>query len=353
MNEAGWEKPQEISILAIATTLLINRWRVARWMFVGAVIAALFVFLRPALYRASTSFLPQGTETSRSGLASLAGQFGLSLPAGNQSLSPEFYSTLLKSRVLLQQIARDTLAVRELGGRRTPFLDLFDIPDGPVARREEQGVRTLRNLVGVSVARNTGVVELSVTTRWPSVSLAIATSLVDKVSNFNQQTRQGQAAAERRFVEGRLGVARAELRAAEDRLQAFLQTNREFARSPELNFQRDRLQRDVTLQQQVFTSLTQSLEEVRIREVRDTPVITVVEAPAVATLAEPRQRLTHLLLGLLLGGAFGAVLTLASEGIRRRRREGDPEAEEFVGTLGQVKGDVVGRVRRLGDRIRR
>jgi uncharacterized protein involved in exopolysaccharide biosynthesis len=243
--------------------------------------------------------------------------------------------------------------VKELGGRRVPFLDLFKIPSGPVARREEQGVRILGNLVNTSVTKATGVVGLSVTTRWPSVSLAITTALVDGVNDFNQQTRQGQAAAERKFVEGRLGVARTDMRTAEDRLQTFLQTNREFARSPELSFERDRLQRDVSLQQQVYTSLTQSLEEVRIREVRDTPVITVIESPAVATLPEPRQRATRLLFGILLGGVFGAALAFASEAIRRRRQSGDAQAEEFVGTLGEVKGDVVGRVRRLGERIRR
>jgi len=353
MIEAERETSQDISMFALATTLLRNRWRIARWMLFGGVVAALFVFLKPALYQASASFVPQGNDASRSGLASLAGQFGVSLPSSNQSTSPEFYSSLLQSRALLQQIVRDTLVVRELSGRRIAFLDLFKIPDGPVARREEQGVRILRDLVNTSVTKPTGVVGLAVTTRWPSVSLAITTALVNGVNDFNQQARQGQAAAERKFVEGRLAIGRTDLRAAEDRLQGFLQTNREFSRSPELNFERDRLQRDVTLQQQVYTSLTQSLEEVRMREVRDTPVITVIESPAVATLPEPRQRTTRLLFGILLGGAFGAALAFASAGIRRRRQDGDAQAEEFVGTLGEVKGEVVGRVRRLGQRIRR
>jgi hypothetical protein len=40
-----------------------------------------------------------------------------------------------------------------------------------------------------------------------------------------------------------------------------------------------RLEREVDWRQQVFTSLVQSFERARIDEVRNTPVITVIEAP--------------------------------------------------------------------------
>ncbi len=49
------------------------------------------------------------------------------------------------------------------------------------------------------------------------------------------QKRVSLHGAERRFVESRLDRARRELRAAEDALQAFLQSNRQFSNSPELN----------------------------------------------------------------------------------------------------------------------
>jgi uncharacterized protein involved in exopolysaccharide biosynthesis len=352
MTENVWRDRDEVSLFSLGTILLRNRWRIVRWMVAGGTLAALAAFTKPALYVASTSFIPEGSDPNRSGLASVAGQFGIALPGGNQSQSPDFYARLLTSRVLLTPIVRDTFMVREAGGRRISFLDLFDISPGPTRRREEQAVKQLMGSVKTSVAKSTGVVELSVATRWPTVSLAIATALVNGVNDFNQRTRQGQAAAERRFVEGRLDLARGDLRAAEDRLEDFLRTNRQFASSPDLTFQRDRLQRDVTLKQQVFTSLTQSYEEVRIREVRDTPVITVIEPPSVPTLPQSRGRLVTLLIGIVLGGFIGAIIAFVSETIARRREEGDPQANEFVGTLGDMKGAVVGRLRRVRERIR-
>src|SRR5689334_9416812 len=198
-KEAEWVV-NEISLFALGTALLRRRWRIVRWALLGAVLAGLLAFFKPALYLASASFVPQGNDPGRSGLASLAGQFGVSLPTSTQSLSPDFYAKLLKSRVLLAPIARDTFVVQESGGRRIPFLDLFKIAGGTAAQREERGITLLKAIVGVSVVKSTGVVELSAATRWPSVSLAIVTSLIDGVNDYNQRTRQSQAAAERKFV---------------------------------------------------------------------------------------------------------------------------------------------------------
>ena len=350
---AGEWREEDVSLFAVGTMLLRNRWRIFRWMLFGGALAALLVIIKPPQYVASASFIPQGTDPSRSGLASLAGQLGLSLPTSSQTLSPDFYAQVLRSRMLLRAISRQTFTVSEMGGRKLSVEDLFDITGGSAGEREERAVRQLMKTVYTSAGKTTNVVELSVSTRWPSVSLAIAAALVDAVGEFNQMTRQGQAAAERKFVERRLAAAGSDLRAAEDRLQNFLQTNREFARSSELSFQRERLQRDVTLQQQVFTSLTQSLEEVRIREVRDTPVITIVEPPSVKSIPESRRPVLYAVLGLFAGAFVGALLAFISDAVNRRRKEGDIEAEEFAGTLGQVKGEMLGRVRTLKERVRR
>jgi uncharacterized protein involved in exopolysaccharide biosynthesis len=353
MTEAKRQDDEEVSLVALGTTLLRNRWRIARWMFVGAVIAVLPVLSKPLLYSASASFVPQGTDQNRSGIAGLAGQFGMAFFGANQSQSPEFYSGLLKSRELLAPIARSTFVMQEMNGKRISFLDLFEIEGESAQRREEQGVELLTQITTTSVVKTTGVVELSVATRWPSVSLAIATALVDGVNVFNQRTRQGQAAAERRFLEGRLAVARVDLRAAEDKLELFLKTNRAFANSPQLTFDRERLGRDLSLQQQVYTSLTQSYEDARIREVRDTPVITVIEPPTVSTRPFARGRAKRGLLGLLLGGLLGAVVAFTSETMARRRGVGDADVEALVGTLGELKSEVAGAIRYVRARLGR
>lgn len=331
---------EEISLFALVTTLIRSRWRIARWMFAGGVIALLSVISKPPLYRASASFIPRGYDAGRSELTGLSSKLGVAVPSGNFTLSPDFYARLLKSRTLLRPITRNVFVIPEMRGRRVRFLDLFKIQGPSEASREEEGVELLKSLVNVSMNKVTGVVEVSVPTRWPSVSVTIASALLNGIDDYNRHTRQGQAAAERKFIEGRLAMASTDLRGAEDRFQMFLGTNRNLGTSPELALERDRLQREVVLRQQVVTSLMQADEEERIREVRDTPVITMVEQPMVQTRPEPRGRAKTTLVGLLLGGFIGVVSAFMSHAWARRRGMGSAEVDDFVNTLGEIGREI-------------
>ena len=159
------------------------------------------------------------------------------------------------------------------------------------------------------------------------------------------RTRQSQAAAERAFIETRLAEVQDSLRAAEDRLERFLESNRQWAGSAELTFQRDRIQRQVVMQQQVFTSLAEAHEQARIGEVRNTPVITVVERPV---RPNPRWRVLKVALGMVLGGMLGVMLAFGREyADRARAREGDGY-REFSTLWQQTWADIrsMGRSRR-------
>lgn len=347
MTEA--ERDEELSVFAVGTVLVRHGTGILRWAFSGAIIALALVWTRPALYRASASFIPQSADAGRSGLASLAGQFGVSVPSGSPTLTPDFYLRLIKSRGVLERIVRDTLVVPEMGGKRVAVESLLNIKAGSPKSRMEDGVDELSHRISASASKSTSIVEFNVGMEWPSVSLAIANELLDGVNEFNQRTRRDQASAERKFIEGRLEVATKELRAAEDRLQQFLQGNRQ-VRSPDLQLTQDRMQRDVTLRQQVFSSLTQSYDEVRTREVRDTPVITMVDDPMVPAKPDPRGRGTITLLGFLIGAAVGVALSFMREHVAKQRKAGDSDADEFVSTVAQIKRDVLGRLRRISGR---
>lgn len=341
MTAAPWTD-DEFSFLAIGTLLLRNRWRIARWALLGGVIAALTALTLPPLYRASASFIPHGYDANQSGLASLAGQFGVSVsvPAGNQSMSPDFYASLVKSRAVLEPIAQSSFVVPELGGRNIPFLTLFEASGNSPAARDEHAIRILQSLIQPNIVKSTGVVEIAVITKWRSVSLAITDSVLAGVNTYNQRTRQGQAAVERKFVEEQLAGATADLRSAEDRLGDFIKTNRDIGHSPELAFQRDHLEREVSFRQQIVSSLTQSFEDAKIKEVRDTPVITMFEQPYAPPQAEPRGRVKRVLIGVVIGALLGALLGLLNGIVGLRRDAGNAQAEEFVGVLAEFKHDV-------------
>ena len=343
----GYEE-DEISLFALGSVLLQNRWRIVRWAFLGGMLAALTVLLKGLTWTASASFVPQGADGGQAGLRSLAGQFGVAISGGAASAtqSPEFYADLLTSRVILGPIVDDTLVVVEKDGAPLAVLELLEVEGADPAELREEGIQALDESIRISVERTTGVVTVSVKTAWPSVSLAITERLIEQVNRFNLQTRQSQAAEERRFVEDRLATQRRSLVEAEGRLGAFLEANRQFANSPQLTFEFERLQREVGLQQQVLVGLAQSYEEARVREVRDVPVITVIESPNLPARRDPRGVLPRGFLGAVVGALLVVLVAFTGDTFARRRAKGDQEAARFAALLAETRGDLTRWMRR-------
>ena len=87
-----------------------------------------------------------------------------------------------------------------------------------------------------------------------------------------------------------------------------------------------------------------------MREVRDTPVITIVDQVTVPFKAEPRGRGIRTLLGFVVGAIVGGLLVFLKDLMGQKRVDGDPAVAEFLNTVGDVKGDILRRVRRLAGR---
>jgi uncharacterized protein involved in exopolysaccharide biosynthesis len=218
--------------------------------------------------------------------------------------------------------------------------------------RRDAAIRKLEDDIDATTVQKTGVVDLAVTVRQPGLAVQINQRLLDLINQFNLRTRQSQAAQERRFTERRLAEVRQDLRGAEDRLQQFLQRNRDIRNSPDLTFQADRLQREVAMQQQVFTTLAQAYEQAKIEEVRDTPVITVVERPELPVRPDRRGLIGKGILGLLLGLVIGTAWAFAKSYAANSDRLSSEEAAEFSVLRRQAAGDLLRPWRPLAQMLR-
>lgn len=336
----------EISLLDVASLLLRRRRLVLVATVAGAFLALVAALRSPLEYTATASFLPNaGEQGGFSGAAGLAQQFGFSIPrSGNAERSPEFYQDLLQSREILDGVVSSGVEVVTAAGVTT--VDLAEHFEIEGETPEERNVRTRRHLaagvISVSVARETGVVTVSVRTDEPELSAAIGRRLVDLIVAFDVQTRQSQASAERGFAEERLWQLRGEILIAEDSLKVFLVENRQFSNSPQLTFEHDRLQRQVVMRQELVTAMAQAYEQARIDEVRNTPVITVIDQPESPALPDPRGRLRKLLLGLTLGIVVGFGLAFIREFGERAKTEESRAYGEFREVLKDVKRDLFG-----------
>ena len=160
----------------------------------------------------------------------------------------------------------------------TTLIGWYRVKGASREMQREAAVDRLRADLAADVATKTGVVHVSVTLRDPILAAGVNRRLLELINEFNLHTRQTQAGAERRFTEQRMAEVRTDMNEAERRLASFLKVNRDYQNAPDLRFQYDRLSREVNIQQQLFVSLAQAFEQAKIDEVRDTPVISVIES---------------------------------------------------------------------------
>jgi uncharacterized protein involved in exopolysaccharide biosynthesis len=334
---------RDISMFELLTPL-VRHWKLIFGTAAAcAFVAAVLLLLQRPVYTAETNFTPEtpntsGLASSLGGLTGIAGQLGIG-DAMSGGASPEFFARLLHSR----EVLRATLQTEfhEPGGSaatKRQLLDLLEINGKNLEERLQLGARRLKQATKAQVDQATSIVTLSVMMHSPELAAATANRMLELLNEFNLERRQSQSQEQRRFTGDRLREAEQELREAERAQLRFLQNNRQYLGSPLLEFQAEQLQRAVQLKQEVFLTLTKAHEEARIAEVRDTPVLTVVD-PAIPPVQRSRPRRT---LGVVLALAVGTVLGICLvylEVFRRRvRRDRSPDYMEFQATLDEVRG---------------
>ena len=313
-------------------SVVIRRWRAVVGIPVGvAVLAAIVSLILPSVYTARASFTPEaGSDGSSSSLGGLAAQFlGTAAASGG---STGFYADLVTSNVIENAVLltpmHDPRATHP--DSTATLLDILDIDPGDTAVRLAAGRKKLADMVSVTVSPESQILTVAAEARYPALAAAIANRILGLVDQFNREQRQTQGAQRRRFAEDRLADADAELLHAEEALRNWLEQNRAYASSPNLNFQYDRLERQVHLKEAVATTLRQEYEQARIQEVNDTPLITVVDSAVAPTERSRPNRRVIVMLAFLLAGVFTLVGLFASEIVTRARERYPADYERLV-----------------------
>lgn len=342
----------DVSLLRIVNVLLAHRRLMVGLPLALSALVLVVTLVLPRTYTSQASFMPQGDQESVSRLAGLASQFGVDVPNAQSGQSPQFYADLMVSRELLRTAVETryelgALAEPDSAGPEVDLVEFFKIDRESRELAVTEAIERLREAVRVRTDPETSVVELDVVTEDPVLSQRIANRLLELVNRFNLERRQSQASAERAFVAEQLDRAESRLRAAEDSLERFLERNRGYENSPTLMFEHDRLQRRVTLRQQLYTSLQQSYQQASIEEVRNTPVVTVVDRPATPARPDERRLLFRVFLGLLVGVLFAAFWALGREILRGAREDDPDDFAEYV----RLRAEALDELRRLASRV--
>jgi len=343
---------ERVSLVRFGSVLLRHRRAILRLPIVFAVIAVAVTLVLPATYTSNASFVPQSNNVSVSQLSGLAASLGFSLPGGETGESPEFYQALMSSRELLDSTVDHTYVIPGDGegeDRRGTLIDFYRI--GADTRPEQllEARKRLSEDLRAAVQTDIGMVQVFYESRSAELAQQVLARVIERVNDFNLRARQSQAREERRFVEGRLEQSRTELEEAEDNMSEFLAGNRRgWDTSPELQFEYGRLQRQVSLREAIHSSLAEGYESARIDEVRNTPVITMVDHPALPPRPDRRNLILKAILAAIVGLLVAMVYAITSEFLRGARTHDSGEFAEFD----QLRDETVGDFRTFWSRFR-
>jgi uncharacterized protein involved in exopolysaccharide biosynthesis len=308
-----WGREVIAPLLAVKAKLVV-------YVMAGGALAAGIALLIPNRYTSSATFIAQGSSSLNLPAALQGAALSLGLERGND-YSPKFYSDLVSSRPVLRSavLTPYPIAVNDSATRDYIHIEGFD--DEPPARALDHAIRHLAKRVSASADVRTNMITLSVSSRTPELSRAIAVRLLSALDSLNVGFRQSQSRGSREFYEARMEQTRRELDSAETAVRAFMQRNR-VASSPALEFEQKRLEREAELKQSLYATVVQQFEQARLQEARNVPTLTILAEPFVPVKKSAPNRRFIVALGLL----GGLVLLVAEVRIREaiRRVESPP-----------------------------
>lgn len=338
------EHPFEIGAMAARVT---RHWRrhALNAIVCGALMAGI-TFLMPEWFRSTAAILPpEETEESFSGLSV---QRFLSHMPTVEGLSNYYTPSDIFRAILLSRTVDQTVAER------------YGLQRVYRQKSMERTLKEFRRHMRV-VLNADGTISVAVEDRDRARAADLANALVDELDRFNVERRNFQARRSRQFLEHRvaeidslsrlseallreyqvshhvvaplqesanvapladlmarrmdlevqLSVLRSYLREDNERVMQtrseLEQLDRQISTLPALQNELTRLVRDVRLYQQAYSLLSVQLEDARLREVMDTPTVTVLDR-AIPPERKARPIRSVWVLGAVALGALASVL---------------------------------------------
>jgi uncharacterized protein involved in exopolysaccharide biosynthesis len=326
--------------------ILAREWRIVLALpLATATFVVVATMLETRNYTISASFVSHSSDIRSAGAATaLARQFGFDVGSDRSTQTPQFYADLVRSRSVLRYVAgiEYVLGVEDGAAQRGTLIDWLGI--GATADSAEAMARTeewLRQSLSTSVNRETGLVQVRLVISDAALGEQIVSRILEQLDRLSVRLRQARAEQEGEFIRERSRAAQTSLSAVEHLLQEFLTQNREFRNSPELAFEYERLQRQVAMQQDVYTSLLRMGEQAAIESMRDLPVVAVIDTPIGSAKPQAKGTATRGIVALLLGLALGSGIAWTRYALSWASRTGDPDYEAFRRAFGQAVHEAV------------
>lgn len=364
-------REDEVSLLDILLVLARHKTLIVRTVLVFALLGVTYALLAPEEYTSEARVVREAQSEGGGSLpggispGALSG-FGISLGGSASGLTPAAYPDVLQSREVRLAVVRDTFRFPD-AERPMTYVDYVNRPAGSlstvlnytlwlpwtlksmlgraisgspapagttgsgkatVPSEEENGaLKSVSSKISASVDEETGLMTISVTAGGPQLAASLAASFLDHFTTRVREIRTEKVRERLEFVEERFQEVEEELEVAEERLAQFLERNQN-PTTATLQFRRDRLQRQVSFKEQLYSELQSQLTQTRLDLQRRQPVVTTVEQPVPPTAPSAPNRTLLFILTTALGGILGCLWALGKAFLTTSKS--DPDSRHKV-----------------------
>lgn len=290
----------DIDISKISKVLRDSKRNIFYITTLGFALSIFYIFITTPYYQSYISINPIGdnVNSSRStgGLQSLASEYGVNLNVGDLlNDKPSFHiPDIVNSRVLKKAVIKHEWTTIE--NETVDLIEYWKIND---TSRFSLG-KFIKNTLGYKNNDNlplkymdaainrfseqiliqeeeSGLIVISVLMEEPQLAADIVNFISNYIKEYVGNIMLAYSSTHREFIEERLLYSKKELSSSEEELKEFSEKNPFAVDTPELQLQRGRLLRNMEVNQQVYITLRQQYEMARINELKETPVINILD----------------------------------------------------------------------------
>lgn len=306
------EEPEfSIDWLALLSTLWSSRKLIAAVVGGTTVFAVVVSLLLPKYYKSTATLLPETDKSKLAGLAGLAGIASLAGVGVGEVPLEKLYPTIIESEAVLKEVIYATYKTERFSNP-VNLIQYWEIEEETPLRDYEIALKLLQEELDVSIERQTNVVTLSLLTREPQLSADILNNIVAELDKFLRTKKTTNATEQRKWIEARLEEVKKDLERSENVLKEFREKNRRVIDSPQLLLEQERLIREVQINTTLYTELKKQYELIKIEEIKNIPLINVMDPARPAAKKDKPKRAFIVLVSFFLSalGSFAYVVTM-------------------------------------------
>ena len=277
-------------------------------------------FIAQPVYLTTAKLLPTGEDNSLSNIQGLASQFGLALPfqSGSNLSFSDIYPEIVKSRQLTGIVLEKKFNTRKFGQNqllknilsRQYRLDKYDVDE-----RFKRSSEILQDNIKVSKARLTSIVTLEVRGLEPEFAVDLANTIISESDKLQREFKTHQISDKRSFIEERIKDVKKDLESAQEDLKEFREKNRQVQYSPALLLEEERLTTEMDVKKEIFSTLKQQFELVKIEEVEEGATVQILDKPVAPYEKSSPKIFLSIFLSIFIGFGLSVVIAYVMDGL--------------------------------------